>query len=198
MALPTSTQEYTVTVSSESCESQTSAPIIVYVSEEDAEIKMGQQDVVSMCSGFFVDNGGRDEEYSYNKDYTLTIYPCDNLHKVVVAFNEFDLENSKTENCEADWLKIYNGNSTNCDLIGTYCGNARIEEIVSNHRSGALTFVFHSNQEGSGRGWIASVYCAERKCEEIAGIATITTAANDFNSGEAILGLTGYFGSFKK
>ncbi|MCX6232762.1 MAG: CUB domain-containing protein [Bacteroidetes bacterium] len=195
---PIVTTEYTVTVNTidSTCTGQSSYPVVVFVKDENSEVRMGDQDVVSMCSGVFYDSGGYDEEYHYNENRTLTIYPCDSLHNVSAVFQSFNLESS--ENCDADWLKIYDGNNSNCNLIGIFCSNDRIDEIISSHLSGALTFVFHSNDEGNGNGWIANISCVDKACRVIAGTATITSAINDYNSGNAVLGLNGYLGTFVK
>lgn len=198
IASPTSDQDYYITVTGSTCtEPQNSNIMHLTVTDGSVNVKMGEKKEIRLCSGIFTDSGGDEEDYRYNEDHILTVYPCDSLNKVSVTFEDgFDLEFS--DNCEADWLKIYDGNSINCNLIGTFCGRDLIPEIISNHSSGALTFVFHSNDERTTNGWIASLGCVPRICEEIAGVASIITSENDFNSGEAFLNLSNYYGVFNK
>lgn len=196
IASPTSDQDYYITVTGSTCtEPQNSNTMHLAVTDGSVNVKMGERKEIRLCSGIFTDSGGNEDVYRNSEDYILTVYPCDSLNKVSVTFGEeFDLEFS--DNCEADWLKIYDGNSVNCNLIGTFCGRDLIPEIISNHSSGALTFVFHSNDEGNANGWIASLGCVPRICEEIAGVASIITSGNDYITGEAFLNLSNYYGVF--
>ncbi len=194
IASPTSDQDYFITVTGSDCDkSQNSNTMYLTVTSGTVDVKMGEKQEISLCSGIFTDSGGEGEEYRYDEDYILTVYPCDSLSKISIIFNAFDLVDSK--NCETNWLKIFDGNSANCSLIGTFCRNDQIPEIISQHSSGALTFVFHS-ESSTANGWSANLSCVPRICDEIAGVASIITSGNDFITGEAFLNLSNSYGVF--
>ena len=108
------------------------------------------------CSGLFFDSG-ENENYANDEDYVLTFLPSDTQDNVIAAFIMFDVEFE--ENCENDWLSIYDGLDVNAPLIGTYCGTDSPGVLVSTNEAGALTFAFHSNNTITSPGWIARLKC---------------------------------------
>ncbi|MCD4773149.1 MAG: T9SS type A sorting domain-containing protein [Bacteroidales bacterium] len=112
---------------------------------------------VTTCQGIFTDSGGQDGNYSDNEDYTMVFYPGNTDSMIKIEFTFFDIEYDN--NCNYDWLKIYNGESTSAPLIGKYCGNNSPETVLASNSEGALTFEFHSDQDVNKAGWIANILC---------------------------------------
>jgi M6 family metalloprotease-like protein len=110
----------------------------------------------SLCNTLFFDPGGL-FTYPDNTTMTQVIYPKLPNHKVQVNFMQFDLEESP--NCQYDFLRIFNGTTTNAPLLGTFCGNNSPGTITSTHSSGALTFRFRADEGVSGEGWMAVINC---------------------------------------
>lgn len=111
----------------------------------------------TICDANFFDSGGENDNYSNNEDYVLTFYPASNNAKMVANFVNFDVEEEFS--CNYDYLKIYNGSSTNDLLIGTYCGTELPGKITSTSGDGALTFKFHSDGGVTRPGWKAVMSC---------------------------------------
>lgn len=124
--------------------------------EVDNFYLMGDE-TISTCSGFFFDEGGMNANYQNDHDYVMTFLPDQTGNKITVDFRSFELEFQL--NCEYDWLKIYNGQSVNDELIGTWCGTQSPGVITADNPSGALTFAFHSDYSENAEGWIAKIYC---------------------------------------
>lgn len=148
------------------------------------KLMVGQQIMIgenpnATCSAVFIDKGGVSSNYSNNTSFTTTLTAPTNF-KVKVQFDEFDLEESS--GCVYDYLKIYNGTSTNAPLIGTYCGITSPGTIVASNPSGALTFQFRADEGVTGTGWKSIV-----TCEPQTGIASntfnqkMTISPNPFN-----------------
>lgn len=190
IANPDTTTFYQLTLNVSGCEPQT-ADMKLFVNDGSiSEVNIGDMRTVSLCGGRFFDSGGAQEGYSYNEDYTITIYPCDTLHLVKTTFEYFDLG-------ESDWLAVYDGNNTNCNLIGIFNNENYLSgEILSSHSSGSLTFKFHSDFGTSGNGWDANVSCDDYNCKAVAGIANISDTGDGIHSGTAVLSLSGNEGTF--
>ncbi|HOI31366.1 MAG TPA: M14 family zinc carboxypeptidase [Bacteroidales bacterium] len=116
-----------------------------------------QNGTFTMCEGMFYDTGGPDDNYGNNQNFVMTLLPETEQSAVVVDFLSFSVEHHS--NCNYDWLKIYNGISSLSPLIGTYCGTNSPGEVIATNEQGALTFVFHSDNNVNELGWSAIVSC---------------------------------------
>jgi M6 family metalloprotease-like protein len=114
---------------------------------------------LTTCSAVFFDPGGSASNYSDMKDYTTTLFPASTGKRINVDFASFALEAETA--CRYDYLKIYDGPTVAWPLIGTYCGAKSPDVVTSTHESGALTFVFHSDEAVNDFGWKAVVSCVE-------------------------------------
>lgn len=112
---------------------------------------------VTTCSGIFYDSGGEGGEYNDDENFTLTFTPATSENKIKVEFTSFDVEYDN--NCDYDYLNIYNGPSTSSPLLGTFCGTALPGPFTSTHSSGSLTFRFVSDYSVTGSGWEAVISC---------------------------------------
>ncbi|MCK4407849.1 MAG: T9SS type A sorting domain-containing protein, partial [Bacteroidales bacterium] len=109
------------------------------------------------CQGMFFDSGGDGANYSDDEDYTMVFYPDNSEYKLKCNFTMFDVE--WENNCDYDWLKIYNGESISAPLIGKYCGTNSPGTIIASNDLGALTFEFHSDGAVNEPGWVAEISC---------------------------------------
>ena len=105
------------------------------------------------CNALFYDNGGPNNNYNNNRDYTMTFRPAIEGNKIRVNFVEFNTEPNY------DFLYVYDGNSTNATLIGQYDGTDGPGEVTATNNEGTLTFRFTSDQGVNASGWMAIVSC---------------------------------------
>jgi PKD repeat protein len=131
---------------------------------KEAYIRASEQYLMSngeatTCSGLFVDDGGLEGNYANNKDFVFTVYGDSDISEAIltVDFVAFNIEDEA--NCNYDYLKIYNGNSTAAALIGTYCGTNSPGMVEADNSENALTFEFHSDNSVNGPGWRANINC---------------------------------------
>uniref|UniRef100_H2YTZ6 CUB domain-containing protein n=1 Tax=Ciona savignyi TaxID=51511 RepID=H2YTZ6_CIOSA len=73
--------------------------------------------------------------------------------KVVVSFETIDVEDYQGI-CYYDWIKVYDGKDDTSPLLGTFCGNAIPDNIVSSGR--AMTVLFFSDYSVTKRGFMAN------------------------------------------
>ncbi len=112
---------------------------------------------ITACNGKFYDDGGPSYNYSSDQHLVTTFIPSLPGHRVRLDFELFDLENSA--GCDKDYLKIYDGPSTNAPLIGKWCGSNSPGSIVAGVTGGPLTVEFVSNRFIAGQGWVANISC---------------------------------------
>jgi M6 family metalloprotease-like protein len=110
----------------------------------------------SVCTGLFFDENGT-ASYNNSSNLTQTFFPKVLGNKVRVAFEEFELEDQA--NCGYDYLRIHNGPTQTSTVLGKWCGTNSPGVIQSTHSTGALTFVFHSDEGVSPSGWKAIISC---------------------------------------
>jgi hypothetical protein len=121
------------------------------------QIRMKDQQVIT-CLATFYDNGGYNRNYTGMKDQITTFLAPEPGAAIRAEFLSFEFE--EHEQCGFDYLKIYNGPTTDFPLIGTFCGNNSPGTVVSTDGSGALTFQFHSDEAVTGTGWEALITCS--------------------------------------
>ena len=104
-----------------------------------------------------MDSGGNNAAYQDDEDYIMTFTPGEEGAKISMDFLEFNVEYD--DQCDYDWLKIYDGADITAPLIGTYCGTSSPGIITSSSEEGSLTFSFHSDYSYTAPGWKASISC---------------------------------------
>jgi PKD repeat protein len=114
-------------------------------------------ETVTTCSALFYDSGGESANYSNNENLVMTFLPETLDATLKVEFTEFSIESHSS--CNYDWLKIYDGNSTSANLIGTFCGTNSPGTIIASNPDGALTFWFNSDYSVTYPGWKAIITC---------------------------------------
>lgn len=105
------------------------------------------------CGGAFLDSGGQGGPgYSNGEYFVCTICPETEGDVITVDFITFSLDQSGPQN-SWDSMSIYDGDSTNEGFLGVYTGNDLQGLFVTAtplNTSGCLTFVFESNNVGTG------------------------------------------------
>lgn len=129
----------------------------------DAQYIMTNGNFYNVCTGVFYDTGKAESNYASNENYTMTLFPEEELGNMLKAsFKNFNIEENTTNGGCWDYLKIYDGESISDNLIGEYCGTtvpSELTEITATNDKGALTFVFHSDQNTEANGWVTDISC---------------------------------------
>lgn len=110
-----------------------------------------QNNTITTCEGLFMDAGGLGNNNAQGTQ-TLTLNPGEVGRKIKVSFTEFNMPNC----CE--YLRVYNGSSTNAPLIGSFNGTTLPPVLESTALEGQLTFQY-SGYSTSYPGWKAIVNC---------------------------------------
>lgn len=109
----------------------------------------------TICGSTFYDSGGASGNYSNNTNQTTTFYP-DTIGDVLTAtFTAFELESC------CDELRVYDGPNAGAPLLGIFTGNTIPGPFISTHATGALTFVFESDDSVTYLGWAANLTCSD-------------------------------------
>jgi PKD repeat protein len=140
-----------------------------YINVIDPVVNMATASV-SACSGNFYDSGGSSSNYGNNLDHIMVLNPGIPGNSIQVIFSSFSLQSGTF--CGNDVLRVYNGNSIQTPIIGIYCGTNGPDTITANNDTGALTFVFHSNNSINFPGWAATIGCIEGVANPLSLTAT--------------------------
>jgi subtilisin-like proprotein convertase family protein len=129
----------------------------------------------SACSGSFYDPGGALDYGDGISGMVFTICPSTAGSKLKAVFTSFQTENG------ADFLEIFDGNSTAAPSLGTYTGTTSpgTVQATPGNASGCLTFRFTSDGSVTYPGWIATLSCV-LPCQ--------TITSNWISSNEAPMG----------
>lgn len=107
--------------------------------------------VVTTCEGLLYDDGGAMEDYANNIKSSITIQPS-NADFIEVSFNVFALE------AGFDFLHIYDGNSADAPLIGSYTGTTLGGMTISSS-GGAITLELETDNAIDAPGFEATWQC---------------------------------------
>ena len=104
--------------------------------------------MVTVSDGYFYDTGYK-SDYEKNEFKTMTFLPYGDKKQLRVEFEEFALEVS--DDCDNDYLRVYDGKSIYDPQIGQFCGNSIPADIgnifTASNPDGALTFSFRTDDE---------------------------------------------------
>jgi hypothetical protein len=95
----------------------------------------------------FYDDGGPSNDCTKGLKGTITFEPKDANNKVQIDFTSYELAT----------LKVYNGKSTDTEIIGTYTSSGIPGLIKSSSADGCLTVEVNSSTSSSYEGWEALV-----------------------------------------
>jgi N-acetyl-anhydromuramyl-L-alanine amidase AmpD len=102
---------------------------------------------LTATSGTVYDSGGPSSNYA-DDEQTLTLINPPNTTSITLTFTQFSLENNW------DYLYIYDGNTINAPLLGTYTGTTIPGPVTSS--GNALLLRFRSDCSTTAPGWAAT------------------------------------------
>lgn len=175
VAPSTQTLHARVEANSSNCITFVELDLVVETNCNTEEVITIQNGTFSACGSIFTDSGGLDGNYSDDENYTITFCPDADGDLVGLNFTSFATQ------LNADFLSIYDGDSTSADLIGVFSGVYSPEVVVAseNNASGCLTLTFLSNTVANTIGWMADVICYQ-SCQDItASIDSTVPEANE-------------------
>ncbi len=130
------------------------------------------------CGDQFVDEGGPGNPYAANTNTKTTICPDDPADVVYIDFTFVDIETAPGNGINNtgcwDMLTIYDGDSVDSTLIGSFCGEGdgdgsvpsvitnlleSGDQFFANNATGCLTFVFSSDGSVQEEGFEATITC---------------------------------------
>ncbi len=192
-ALNPNTTYYYQVVPSNNAGDATGCPVISFTTVDAGAITILQgNSTVTTCAGNFFDSGGVNDNYSNNELSVLTILPETPGSAIEVSFSSFNTDNL------FDFLAIADGADENAPVIGIYTGTDSPGTITATNPTGALTFLFISDDAGNFSGWSASVNCVPLSDVPVCSANTLpadgTTEATLGTqiSWDAVSGATGY------
>ncbi|GLG98263.1 Cubilin homolog [Gryllus bimaculatus] len=145
--------------------------------------KLSYKSVDSVCGGYFVAPSGYIHSHNFPNNYDphddcLWYIEVEKNHVVQLSFLTFDLEMSN--NCTYDYVKVFDGNSTESPEIATLCGN--VLPNITSYRSTGNTMVLRMKADGSlnGPGFSANytTACGARIVTEDYGTISLANAIN--------------------
>lgn len=140
----------------------------------------------TVCSATFYDTGGPTGNYGNNENFVHTFYPPSGSRLTISFSGIFNINSS-------DVLVIYNGNSVNAPVLGTYSSSFRPPMFTSTAADGSLTFRFISDGSFSGRGWTGNISCCTAPFP-----STASSSAANVCSGEPFtLSMSRYCGNLQ-
>jgi hypothetical protein len=132
-----------------------------------------------LCTGILFDSGGNGNNYGSNEDAQITIAPT-GAATVDLNFVSFNIEAGSNNNCDYDYLEIYDGPTTGSTLIARYC-NDKIPTTVSS-TGGSITILFHSDENVEEDGFEMTWQCSQTiGIDGAAAVAEISIYPNPTN-----------------
>lgn len=108
---------------------------------------------LNVCEGVFYDDGGPNQNYSANGNYTQTF--CSASGQLIqLLFNR-----NETSFGSGDTLWVFDGNSINAPPLAMYISGSTIEPLTSTGT--CLTFRYRSNASNQARGWQGIISCVD-------------------------------------
>ncbi|BAX80688.1 CUB domain-containing protein [Labilibaculum antarcticum] len=139
---------------------------------------MNSKSPVTVSTGDYFYDDGKNNDYSKNKDYTLVLKSAAGT-VIRVTFESFDIE-SQTD-CNYDWLKVFDEDGTTMSsLRGKYCGLSKPSPVLSTGSD--LTFQFHSDGSVENSGWKAVIEVLDPNVSTVPTVADCLGAKTICNS----------------
>ncbi|MFO8088100.1 MAG: C25 family cysteine peptidase, partial [Bacteroidales bacterium] len=108
---------------------------------------------ITKCNGMLYDDGGEFANYSNNTDGSVTIEPT-GASNITLTFSSFHFESGY------DYLRIYDGTSTNAPLIGAYDGTSLPGNGAIQVNSNAVTIKQETDQMVTESGFELEWQCS--------------------------------------
>ena len=109
------------------------------------------------CTGVLYDDGGISDNYSDNISLQTTIAPT-GASSVLLNFTDFAIEPGSSNNCDYDYIEIYDGSNTSSALIGRYCNDTGSPGLISSS-GGEITILLYSDAYVTYSGFRAEWMC---------------------------------------
>ncbi len=109
---------------------------------------------LTTCDVMVYDEGGPNGNYENNFDGTITFYPNADLSYIQVEVISLTIGNNE------DYLKIYDGNSTDAPLVANLTGTLNDTTFIASN-DGSMTIQFTTNIAGIFDGFVLHVTCYE-------------------------------------
>ncbi|UPT68931.1 MAG: N-acetylmuramoyl-L-alanine amidase [Sphingobacteriales bacterium JAD_PAG50586_3] len=123
-------------------------------------------------AGTIYDSGGANGNYA-DDEHTVTLINPPNTTSITLTFTQFNIENNW------DYLYLYDGNSVNAPLLGTYTGTTLPGPITSS--GNALLLRFRSDCATTAPGW-AATYTTVPNGDYIAPTTVVNSVAAWYDS----------------
>jgi gliding motility-associated-like protein len=127
---------------------------------------------INACSGFFLDSGGENANYSPNETF-ITTFCADTSQQ-----NYIQLRFSGIELGVGDRLCFYDGTDTLASLIQCFDASSQNQAFIiqasAANPTGCLTVVFTSDTSVQGSGWQSTISCINR-CQMIEANLSMTS-----------------------
>jgi hypothetical protein len=124
--------------------------ILFFTNQLSAQDYLMNNTADTSCTGSFYDSGGAGGNYGNYQNQTKT-FVSGNGNRLQFNFQSFNLYNS------SDYLRIYDGPTSNYPLIGSFSNNQSPGLVESSGET--ITFVFYSSSSGNSSGWHALISC---------------------------------------
>nr|CAD7261777.1 unnamed protein product [Timema shepardi] len=117
------------------------------------------------------------DNYGHNDDCMWYI-EVDQSHVVKLSFIDFDIEAGY--NCSYDYLRIFDGNTTDSPILLTHCGNQLPNQTVIKSTGNKMTIRMKSDGSRSAKGFLANytMSCGARIVTEESGIIRTQESLN--------------------
>jgi PKD repeat protein len=116
----------------------------------------GSATTQTLCTGILFDSGGSNNSYGASEDAQITISPI-GATTVDLNFVSFAIEEGSNNNCDYDYLEIYDGPTTAATLIARYCNDNAPTTVSST--GGSITLLFHSDNQVEEAGFEMTWQC---------------------------------------
>lgn len=149
---------------------------MAFVTSSKAQVFTIADGYVYTCSGALLDSGGEGGSgYGPNEDLTVTI--CPDVPEQAISLQWLSFNLSTAGATPIDQLTIYDGDTDQAPVLGTFTGNDSPGIISGSFEnvSGCLTLRFTSNE--TGQGLFSAVVTCFQPCEPPLAVATMSEAA---------------------
>lgn len=127
----------------------------------EPEFNLEIDTTVYVVNAKFYDSGGPDSNYGSSENNTITFLPYKSNQGLIVDFSYLEIESGSSGKCW-DNLNVYDGISTDSNLIGELCSDIFELNIVSQNNNGALTFNFISDSDIVEKGWEGMIKSSDK------------------------------------
>lgn len=108
----------------------------------------------TLCRRTVTDSGAFTSGYRNNEDFVLTLVPENPAARMEIEFDSFQLENGY------DFLTVYDGDTTQHPVLGTFTGSSIPPVLSSSNAGGALTLRMQTDYSITAPGFVVFTRCS--------------------------------------